>query len=576
MRRLACALLLAPGLAPAHIAYAQRVFGRVTEADGRTGITGVLLTLVQDSTATPAVLSAPDGRFLLRASGAGTWRVKAQAVGRAPQLSRLLVLGAQDTARVELRFPPFVPTLEAVRAAAPGTCRDRPDDDDRAREVWDAIRTAFEASAATERERRTPLELEVTDYRLDVLKQRTSAMKLTLRSWSGAGFLSTAPDELVTRGYVRQVGDSVAYFAPDAAVITSPSFLATHCFRVDERRALFGARELGLAFQPLPSRTVGDVRGTLWLDPRSAALKRLELEYVVPGRTSSLPNADATIDYARLPNGRWFVSRWLLNMPVVREVGPAVGGVSSVAFSGWRSREGVARAISLRDAARLAPSAVIAGRAYDSLAMRPLVATRVRLAGAGEATTDSAGAFTMTVNDPLSVPSPATLTVEAPMLARLGIDSPTREVPVIPGDTTRVEMAIPNARAVRSILCPTLADTGAGASALVGSVPRGDGGTSGVSDSIMVSWYLDSGVKESLRSAVVVGARIGDGAKFVSARVGPDGRFVACGVPVGIKLTVAWPASADHPRGVRGAITIQPGTIGELRLDPAPGPAPPR
>lgn len=551
---------------------AQRVAGRVTEADGRTGIAGAVVALVQDTLATPAVLTAPDGRFVLRAPGAGAWQVRAQAVGRAPQLARPLVLGATDTARVELRFPAFVPTLAAVRAAAPGTCRARPDEEDKEGEVWDAIRTALEASQATERERRTPLELAITDYRLDIFKQRTQASRVTLRSWSGAGFLSTAPDELAARGYVRQVGDSVAYLVPDAAVITSPSFLATHCFRVDERRPLLGARELGLSFRPLPTRTVGDVRGTLWLDPASAALKRLDLEYVVPGRTSSLPNGEATIEYARLPTGRWFVSRWLLQMPVVREVGPAVGGVSSVAFSGWRTREGVARAISLREAARLAPPAVVTGGAWDSTAHAPLVGARVRLAGGGEVRTDSTGTFSLTVADPLAVPSPAALVLDADRARALGVEPPSAEVSLVPGDTLRVTLAIAGTATVRGSLCggegrggPERRDAADGV--VVGWLPRfSDFDTANIT--IVALWRrnTDAIIGTSASSDEAAPAR----PRTRTATVGPDGRFVLCGLPTGQPVAVGVRAAAGTGAVDPVSVTIAPGTIAEVRLAPPP------
>ena len=451
-----------------------------------------MITLVQDSTRATPVLSGVEGRFAVRAPTPGRWQVRADAIGRPAQLSRVLTLGATDMARVELRFPPYAPTLEAVRVVAERACRVRPDEGERMAEVWQSIRTALEANSATERERRTPLELEVTDYRLDLFKQRTGASRVTLRSWTGAGFLSAPPDELVAKGYVRQVGDSVAYFAPDASVITSPSFLATHCFRVEERAPMFGARELGLGFMPLKEGRVGDVRGTLWLDPQSAALKRLDIEYVVPGRTSSLPNADARIEYARLPNGRWFVSRWLLNMPVVREVGPAVGGVSSVAFSGWRAREGLARALSLSDAVRLVPPAVVTGRAIDSTTGEALVGAHLVLEGVGRLESDSAGRFTFVARDPLNVPVPATLTLTAARVEALGLEAPTRELTLVAGDTLHLEVGTPTLARIRAERCGTPDVMPEGLGLLVVSLVQSDSMQYGYNVALMARWKAEN------------------------------------------------------------------------------------
>ncbi len=553
MRRIVPAFVLAAlGAVQPSALSAQRVVGRVLESDGRTGITGVVVSLVQDSLRVAPVLSGADGRFALRAPGPGVWVVRADAIGRASQQSTALALAATDTARVELRFPPFAPTLDAVRVVAERSCRLRPDDGDRMAEVWQAIRTALEASSATERERRTPLELEVTDYRLDLFKQRTSAMKLTLRSWSGAGFLSAPPDELVARGYVRQVGDSVAYFAPDASVITSPSFLATHCFRVEERAPMFGARQVGLSFQPLTTQAVGDVRGTLWLDAQSAALRKLELEYVVPGRTSSLPNADASIEYARLPNGRWFVSRWMLNMPVVREIGPAVDGIASVAFSGWRSREGLARAMSLRDAQRLAPPAVVMGRAIDSTTGAPIAKARVVLEGVGSTDTDSLGQYRFEVRDPFSIPLPTSLSLESPRAGALGLAAPVRELAVVAGDSVRADLSIPAPERVRDALCAVGGGAKVRGGVVVGFAKLGEYGSEFQND-----------LKVALLYAITDAKSLDDSERAIRprpVRVTAGGRFVLCGVPTtgSASVRVTWGDGRhhDHPLpATRGALS---------------------
>ena len=542
-------------------ARAQRVYGRVVEADGRTGLAGAVVTLVQDSVRATPVLSGADGRYAIRAPKPGRWQVRADAIGRPSQLSRQLTLGANDTTRVDLRFPPYVPSLAMVRVSADRTCLLRPDEGERMAEVWQAIRTALEASTATERERRTPLELEVTDYRLDVFKQRTAAMKLTLRSRSGAGFLSAAPEELVVKGYVRQVGDSVAYFAPDASVITSESFLATHCFRVEERAPLIGARQVGLSFQPLPDRVVGDVRGTLWLDAQTSALRKLELEYVVPGRTSSLPSADATMEFSRLPNGRWFVSRWMLNMPVVREVGPSLGGVTAVEFSGWRAREGMARAISLRDAQRLAPPAVVMGRAVDSTTGQPMVGAAVVLEGVGQVETDSLGSFQFMVRDPLAVPVPAMLTLNSPRVAAIGVEAPSREVTVVAGDTVRADLSVPGQERLRDRLCAGRARANEEAGALRVIILGLDGAPMAAHVTIMASWSIDTVISDTGDNRP---SRAGETME-VMFPVGA-GHFAICGVPTdrAVTVTAHWGAPQQQ---LRQTVPANRGAYATVRLE---------
>ncbi len=569
---IACALTTLPALAPA-----QKVSGRVLEANGRVAVSGAVVTLVQGATRVSPVLSGADGSFLVQAPMAGIWRVRADAVGFIPRFSEPLTLVTGDSATVELRFPPRAQSLDAVRIVTDARCRTNPEGGDRTAQLWQEIRTALEASTATERERRTPLELTISDHRLDVLRRRLGSNRLTTRNWMGAGFLSAPPDELAAKGYVQQVGDSVAYFAPDATVLTSPSFLATHCFSVVERKPMFGSRELGLAFSPVPQHTVADVDGTLWLDPGSSALKRLEITYRVPGRTSSLPDASGEVEYARLPNGRWFVSHWVLRMPVVREVGPRVGGAVSVAMSGWREREGEARALSERDARRNARSAYVTGRATDSTTMRALSGAEVRLEGVGVVTTGADGWFEFLVREPLTVPSPATLTISAARVTALGLERPSRELTLVPGDTIRVDLAIPPVVALRSVLCPPSADSAAqlgaawlaepaGSGVVIGTLKLDDAPKNSHSIVIMASWWLDSGGKPAASRT----ERTAHRGVLASA----SGRYALCGLPVDVPVELR--AESGTVRGPAVELKLTEGWLSEevLTLAPAPLPAP--
>ena len=74
-------------------------------------------------------------------------------------------------------------------------------------------------------------------------------------------------------GYVRQAPrGQFDYFAPDAAVLLSSSFLDTHCFRLQD--APPGEPGLiGLAFQPRQDRHLPDVDGVFWLENRRQAAR---------------------------------------------------------------------------------------------------------------------------------------------------------------------------------------------------------------------------------------------------------------------------------------------------------------
>ena len=66
------------------------------------------------------------------------------------------------------------------------------------------------------------------------------------------------------------------FWAPDAGVLLSDSFLDTHCLRIRAG----GSELVGLDFEPVPNRDVADIAGTLWLDPATAELQRVDFRYV--------------------------------------------------------------------------------------------------------------------------------------------------------------------------------------------------------------------------------------------------------------------------------------------------------
>ncbi|MFQ5691006.1 MAG: hypothetical protein ACE5HQ_12130 [Gemmatimonadota bacterium] len=131
------------------------------------------------------------------------------------------------------------------------------------------------------------------------------------------------------------------YYAPDAGVLLSDEFLATHCLSVTEN----GGRWIGLRFDPVPDREVADVAGVLWLDRSTRELKRLEYTYTRlrqflrrnvlpplvadiydrawPDRRVSLYRiplsgqdcCGGSLEFERLWNGAWITRRWEIRTP---------------------------------------------------------------------------------------------------------------------------------------------------------------------------------------------------------------------------------------------------------------------
>jgi hypothetical protein len=190
-------------------------------------------------------------------------------------------------------------------------------------------------------------------------------------------------------------GDGV-YFAPDADVLLSETFRRDHCYGTTEggrdRRGL-----IGLTFEPRPDRTVGDVRGTVWVDARTFELRFVEYRYTRLDREGA-ERVGGEVHFARMPSGAWIVRRWFIRMPgQSRYAGPPVGVEGRVPSVNVRptvfrllEEGGFVLAEGLRTFDR---PATLAGLVTDS-AGRPFAGVDLRLDGTPyAATSDAAGRF---------------------------------------------------------------------------------------------------------------------------------------------------------------------------------------
>ncbi|MBM3907039.1 MAG: carboxypeptidase regulatory-like domain-containing protein [Gemmatimonadetes bacterium] len=128
-------------------------------------------------------------------------------------------------------------------------------------------------------------------------------------------FQSLSPDSLAKVGYMVSEPNAWQYYAPDADVLLSETFAATHCLGLTQGT---GERAgwIGLTFRPSASRRdYVDVRGTLWLDRASNELRRMEFTYEGLPLAMQRAGAGGEVEFTRLPMGIWFVSRWELWMP---------------------------------------------------------------------------------------------------------------------------------------------------------------------------------------------------------------------------------------------------------------------
>ena len=146
---------------------------------------------------------------------------------------------------------------------------------------------------------------------------------------SAQPFRSVPVSELLRDGFVLTERDgSSTYRAPDAHVLSSPAFLERTCLSLDLTRETEGL--VGVRFTPQRAqRERVDVRGVLWLDIATRALRRLEFGYVGLPQVAAVTNPGGVVEYAQLADGRWIVDRWSLRMPtlVTEYVAAPYGGL---------------------------------------------------------------------------------------------------------------------------------------------------------------------------------------------------------------------------------------------------------
>jgi hypothetical protein len=312
---------------------AQTVAGTVVDRWTGAAVPGAVVALLDTAGGRhDATVSDAQGRYTVRASSPGAFRVRAERVGYSTGSSPVLALAAGEQATQPLSLVPSAVTLDAVVArGVRRPCTVRPENGAQAAIVWDEARKALEAAELA-------MQRQAYHFRLRRFRRVLSGPRLTVRDSSSAvetefserSFRSPPGDRLVTHGYVEPDGDSLAFHAPDAPTLLSDAFLDHHCFSFREGRGA-NAGLVGLDFAPLRGRRVAEVRGTLWLDGKTGHLRFVEYTYTnLPYERRGTP-LGGRIEFAQVAGGGWIVNRWTMRMPgmVVRPRGlkPVVIGL---------------------------------------------------------------------------------------------------------------------------------------------------------------------------------------------------------------------------------------------------------
>lgn len=579
------------GLVGPRPAGAQQTFvGQVVEEDtGRPVATAFVQVLDERGERVVAGLTDPEGRFRLRAEGAGgAYTLTADRIGYGTAESEPMEVAAGEVRDVTLVLPTVAIRLEGIEATEVRRCELGSEEALGILEAWEEARKTLEILAWTEEEELFRFRTRNYERLYPVATGRLEEERTwTTGPVSRPPFASVSAEELAEEGYVRRgpVVETFDYFGPDAEAVLSRVFLETHCFRLlDAARSPSGL--MGLAFEPSERRDVPDISGVLWLDEETKELRHLEFEYtrhlIALGVPRWLhPVFGGRVDFRELPNGAWVVDRWFLQMPepqghelaVIRDWGPVRLAAQRmlearslrpdvqiasedqipardrdvVPLLAVKEEGGELAALETAEGLQLLSTdlAVLEGTAFDSTRMAPLSGARVELGGTEyRVVADRSGRFQ------IAEPTEGLyeLRLRHSRLDQVGMPPLTEEVELVRGEVRQVELAVPSRATLYALTCER--EPGQGQ----------DGAVAGR-------------VLDPLAGAPVPDARVEllprdeEGARPLTVRSAEDGTFLFCSVPASVEyglLVQAFGVVEDH-----GTVRVAAGEVRALDVEPA-------
>ena len=464
--RAAAAVALGVGVAEPALrapAGAQVVRGLVTERATTTPLSGVVLSVIDTAGATVLqALSDDKGAFEIRLPGAGSYVLDAKRIGVRRVRLPAFAIAAGETRQLDITVEPFAAVLSSVRVTGRSSCVRNPAANARTAALWEEARAALEAAVITQRLRtandsviRYQRKLDVNTWRVLYEDRRRVSVS------SDRPFRSLPAEVLSAGGYITVNQDgSVDYYAPDAEVLLSETFLADHCFKIQSGGMGASAGQLGLAFEPIPERKKPDIKGVLWLDPKTAELRTLEFQY------TWLPNDVRPVDYGgtvsffRMPGGRWIVRSWRIRMPEFGYYRVSERYDGTHVANGRSSRPEIVR---ISEEGGAVPLDVllnqvgrVSGRVVtDSVSNKPVVGITVALAGTTDSTiTAMDGSFEL----PFVQPGSYSIMLRHPALDSLGIRHLARTLEVGVGTETTVGLRLPSNAEIAARICDRSVD----------------------------------------------------------------------------------------------------------------------
>jgi carboxypeptidase family protein len=516
---------------------AQAVRGVVVDGSDHP-VAGVVVVLVDGASREVArTLTGESGAFRLAAPTAGFYRVRTLRIGFRSNTSDRIELRANDevTQRLALSSVPF--SLDTIRTSGRNACRVIAKDSVSAMfALWEQVRTALAATQLTGQSRTLLVTTEGYDRTLDRAQRRIRQQTTDFRTdYVTQPWRSLSPDSLRRVGYVvTEAGDFRVYYAPGLDALLSATFLEDHCLRIGQSG---DASRLTIAFEPTPDRSkVPEIRGTLSLDRASSELRSMTFGYVnVPIEERQTAGGD--MEFVRMRNGMWAISRWNIRMPTIVLVPVYRNTRSGLAEVGKEARvdsikvtggELVVAALSTskgRDTLWSRPRLVLSGTVLDSVSGAPIERATVDVSGTAlQASTDRRGRFSI----PDLLPGRYILDVHTPSLDSL--DTVNQSTVLFADSTSTIQIRVPSAGQIATSLCgnAALLARGSREGILIGTVDMPGDTTPPKGAKVVAHWT----------EVVVHGPVVTNEPRVSDAVSDSHGTFRMCGIPVNTTLTL--------------------------------------
>ncbi len=528
----AAAIVAALGAAPRQ-SDAQAVRGILIDAGGMP-VPGVVVQLVgSDGAVAARALSDVGGEFFVATLQPGTYQVRTLRIGWRPLLSEPIALSPGQEVRRRFELAGVSYALDTVRVGSSNQCRLSADSAAATFKVWEQVRTALAATQLTAGARTVMATTVQFDRTLDRTARTTLRNSATLQTdYAGQPWRALSPDSLRRIGYIVMDGaDAVTFHAPGLDMLLSDGFVEDHCFKLTSGKDV---RLRGVAFEPTASRKrVAEIRGTVWLDRTSSELRSIEFRYV-NASTEQEQEGGGGMEFARMRDGAWVITRWSIRMPVVvqsvrsRRLGGTQPQVSEIRIAGGElsiARRG-------NDTLWSRPPMTFTGVVLDSLSGDGVPGARTLLnPGALTATADAGGRFAISG----VIPGQYMLEIRTPSLDSLNA---AHQVPLAITDSgPPLRVRVPNAGQLARFLCsatPARARDAIRNGIVIGSVRTMADSSLGI---IRVAAEWSEG------TAGTDGA-----ARAIETKTDARGNFRLCNMPVGTAVIVrAMPDSGSAP-----------------------------